>query len=509
MVHPHHAHQRKLLPNRGFQLGDVEQESRVAGEQHDRPAAPLGHRRADRVGQAGSEVTEILIPDHVARLGLRIGPLEDHRGAPVAHHDAVIGELVERLGGLHDEARRMYRRASARRLVGDPRQLRVIRLDQRVEAVGRRTRAVFQGLDELGDDAAQVTHQRDVDPAVDTDGRRVLLDEHPSAIRVVVCPMLGAPVVHGFTEFGTQRDTQIGFLHRLVGGRREQVGKGAVLQTWDERRSARGLDHRAGHQLGQFLDLLLGARGVHTVADQQHGALGRANQLHRLGHLAGARALVHQPVGRGLGCIPDTEFLEDHVRGELHIRRTGGTGHRPANRLVDDLVGLVGVLDGTAVLDRRREQAFLLHELDPAAADPAFGDPGPLPAEEDHRRVLHQRAHHGPGDVGHTRSQGPDAQTGPARHPGGRLGHEPGTELVVRRDHGPATRMRLGEHVHEVRVRNAEQRVHALGLEQVENALVDRYIHRHFLFIGSSSAERASCGALQGNRTENGSERRV
>ena len=37
------------------------------------------------------------------------------------------------------------------------------------------------------------------------------------------------------------------------------------------------------------------------------------------------------------------------------------------------------------------KSGFLLDELDAAAADPALGDAGALAAEEDDRRVLHER----------------------------------------------------------------------------------------------------------------------
>ena len=130
-----------------------------------------------------------------------------------------------------------------------------------------------------------------------------------------------------------------------------------------------------------------------------------------------------------------------------------------------------------AVLHRRGEKPFLLDELDAAAAHPPLGDARPLAAEEDHRRVLHESAHHRPGDVGHARAECADAQAGLTGHAGRRLGHEAGAQLVVRRNHRPATRIRLGEHVHEVRVGDAEQRVDALGLEEVEDAFVDRDTH--------------------------------
>jgi hypothetical protein len=115
--------------------------------------------------------------------------------------------------------------------------------------------------------------------------------------------------------------------------------------------------------------------------------------------------------------------------------------------------------------------------LDASAPDPALGDAGALAAEEDHRRVLHEGALDRSGDVGHARAERADAQAGLTRHARRRLGHESRAQFVMRRDHRPPAGIGLGEHVHEVRVRDAEQRVHALCLEEVEDALVDGDAH--------------------------------
>ena len=161
------------------------------------------------------------------------------------------------------------------------------------------------------------------------------------------------------------------------------------------------------------------------------------------------------------------------MRGVLDVGRTGRAGHGPADRLVDDLIGLVGVLDGGAVLHRRREEWFLTDELDAPAPDPALGDAGPLAAHENHRRVLHLRALNRPRDVRHAWTERANAQTRPARHSRRRLGHETRTEFVMRCDHRPPTSVGLGEHVHEVRVWDTEQSIHTFSLEQVEDAFVD------------------------------------
>src|SRR5246127_127597 len=63
------------------------------------------------------------------------------------------------------------------------------------------------------------------------------------------------------------------------------------------------------------------------------------------------------------------------------------------------------------------------------------------------------------------------------------------------RDHRPATRFRLEEHVHEVRVRDTEQRLHTLGLEQVENALIDGHTHSYNSFPVPISASTSAVWA--------------
>src|SRR6185437_4922334 len=281
MVDTHYAYQRKLQARSGFQLSYMEEKCRVTGQQHHRPLAALGDRGTDRIGQPRAEVAEVLVPDDVARLGLRVRPLENDGCPTVAHHDAVL-EFVERLGGLNDVACRMDRRTSRWRTFGKLREFRGIGLDQLLEVARRGARRVPQRLDELRHDTAQVADQWHVELAVDADGGRVLLDVDPFAVGIVACPMLGPAVVHGLPEFGSQRDAQVGFLDRLVGGRGEQVGECPVLQTLDVRRTPGGLDDRAGHQVGELLHRSTGARGVHAVAYQQDWALRFADQLRGL-----------------------------------------------------------------------------------------------------------------------------------------------------------------------------------------------------------------------------------
>ena len=204
-------------------------------------------------------MAEVLVPDHVARLGLRVGPLEDDGRAAVAHHDAVLGELVERLGRLDHVARRVHRRASTRRVLGELRQLVGVGLDQRSRGWPTAARGVSRSAStSCGTTPRRSPTSGTSNRPVDADGGRVLLDVHPFAVGIVAGPVLGPAVVHRLTEFGTQRDAQVGFLDCLVRGRGEQVRERPVLQPRDERRAAGGLDDRAGHQLGEFLDLAPG-----------------------------------------------------------------------------------------------------------------------------------------------------------------------------------------------------------------------------------------------------------
>src|SRR3546814_12268759 len=91
-----------------------------------------------------------------------------------------------------------------------------------------------------------------------------------------------------------------------------------------------------------------------------------------------------------------------------------------------------------APLHRVLEQRFLLDELDAAATDALLGDAGALAAEVDDRRVLDQRGHHRAGRQGDAGAERGDAQRRTAGHARIAFGHEPGRQLVVRRDDGPA-----------------------------------------------------------------------
>ena len=162
-------------------------------------------------------------------------------------------------GGLDDEPRRVHRRPARRCVLGELRQLRCVVLDPAVEVDRRLSRRIPQRVDQLRHHTAQVADQRDVDGTVDADGHRILFDQNPFALGVVLRPVPGLAVVARFAELSAERDAQIGLHHRLDGRRRESVGEGAVLETLDERGATGGLDYRALHELGQLPDRCTGA----------------------------------------------------------------------------------------------------------------------------------------------------------------------------------------------------------------------------------------------------------
>ena len=88
------------------------------------------------------------------------------------------------------------------------------------------------------------------------------------------------------------------------------------------------------------------------------------------------------------------------------------------------------------------------------------------------------RAHHGAGQVGDARSERADAKAGLSRHAGDRLRHEArriprgGVQRLFQPRFSAAC-----EHVNEVRVGDAEERLDALGFEELQDAFVDFYGH--------------------------------
>jgi hypothetical protein len=167
------------------------------------------------------------------------------------------------------------------------------------------------------------------------------------------------------------------------------------------------------------------------------------------------------------------QILLDHVGGVFDIDRSRRAGLRNPQRVADNLIRLVGVFDTGAVLHRVLKQPHLFDELNPAAADALFGHAGSLAAQKDDRGVFDPRAHHRTGRVGDAGAERSDAHGRPAGHARVGFGHKADRELVMGRDHVPTALLCFDEQMHEVRVGYAEQRVDALGLKQMQDALID------------------------------------
>lgn len=223
-----------------------------------------------------------------------------------------------------------------------------------------------------------------------------------------------------------------------------------------------------------------------------------ANELCGFGNLVDVRALIHQTITRRRQRLRHVQLFQDHMRGILDVGRPRSAGHRLADGFADDLVGLIGILDRGRIFHGILEQRHLLDELDAATAHSLLGHAGTLPAEEDDRRIFHQRALHGRSGIGNAGAEGADADGGFAGNARCRLRHEPCGRLVVRSDHRPAALLCFQEHVHEVRVRDAEERVDAFGFKELQDTLIDFYGH---LISPVNDCRRAQEGALTGTKS--------
>ena len=260
IVHADDADEWEVAARRGFKFRDVEHERAVRGDQHAGAGfaggGAVGQHGTRGVRQAGADMAKVLVPDHVMRFALRIGPLENDGGATVADHDAVFRKSLR---GFHDETRGVDRQVAVairlgERFLGELVQFGLAVFHEFGEAGGGRERRVLQGRDELRDDATQVTDQRHVDWAVDADGGGILFDINPLTDGFVLHPVAPAAVMHGLAELGAERQAKVGFRDGLDRGVGEDVLEGAVFQAFDVGGATGGLNDRAVHQQCEFLD---------------------------------------------------------------------------------------------------------------------------------------------------------------------------------------------------------------------------------------------------------------
>ena len=215
------------------------------------------------------------------------------------------------------------------------------------------------------------------------------------------------------------------------------------------------------------------------------GFLAARDQLGRLGDLRCAGPVIDQAVRtRAAGDLRHFELFQNDVRRILDVGRAGRCRHRTAEsprersrrsgrhirstRCTSPLASKSASWRTNWIRPRRTRRSVMRARWPPRKMTGEFSTLAHIIAPA-------RLATPGPSVPMHSARL--------AGHPRDSLGHETGTLFVVRRDHRPAARFRLKEHVYEVRVGNTEQRIDALGLEQVENALVNGHTHGQISLI--------------------------
>ena len=164
----------------------MKHERGIAGQQHHRAFAACRQRGPDRIGQTGPQMPEVLVPHHIARPRLRIGPGEDRDGAAIANHDPILGKGLR---GLYHKARRVDRHTAPGRPVGAAGAMLRLRRDPAPQLRRERARRGGHGLDQLGHDIAQVAEQRNINGAVYAESQRVALEIDPLAGGIARLPV--------------------------------------------------------------------------------------------------------------------------------------------------------------------------------------------------------------------------------------------------------------------------------------------------------------------------------
>ena len=294
---------------------------------------------------------------------------------------------------------------------------------------------VADRLDDLLDDESTVADDRHVGPAhlallgwidVDMDDLGFLRERIHAAGDAVV-------------EARTERDQQVGALHRRDGGRGAVHARHAEAQRVivGERaaRHERGDDGDLRH-LGEFAQCARRARLQHAAAHVQHGALGAQDQLRGfldhagvtldVGFVAGQRRL-HVGVTRP---VPRHRVLQD-VLGNVHERRARSAGRGQVECLADGERQVVCRHHEFVVLGDAARDAHRVALLEGIGAD---GRRGHLAGDRHHRDRVHvcvtQRRH----QVGGRRTARDHRDAGTTRDMRVALGHVAGTLFVTHED---------------------------------------------------------------------------
>ena len=350
----------------------------------------------------------------------------------------------------------------------------------------------------LLDHPAAVSLDPDVGPANLSELSRIDVDVDDFGIRGEAIELAGDPVI----EPGTQRDEQVGLLHRGDGGVVAVHARHAEAEVVAVRKRAashEGGDHRDLDHLGELHQRLCGPRLQHTATYVEDGSLrvsdhlrGLANQLpvplqHRFvaGQLhVGVRGDVPVHVRARVGWIDD-------VLGDVDKHRTRPAGSRDVERLVNDAGDVLGLGDQEVVLGDGHGDARRVALLERVRADRCVWD---LAGDAHHRDRVEERVAQRRDDVGGRRATRHNRHTGFAGGVGVALGHVAGTLFVANED---VTDRTVDDRVVDRQdgpARETEHDVDPLVLE----SLHEGFAAAHLLVVAHGLVPGCVCGRKRG-----------
>ncbi len=213
-------------------------------------------------------------------------------------------------------------------------------------------------------------------------------------------------------EAGADREDQVGFVHRVVGGAGAVHAEHAEPLLVRGREGAEAVEGAGDGEVavfGELADLVLGTGGEGAAADVEHGALGGregAGGLADLLHVALELRLVAGEVdGRVLADLVGDVGLGE-VGGDVDDDGAGTSGAGDVERLVDRLGDLGRVGDHPGVLDGRHGDAEDVGLLEAVGAEEVGAH---LAGDEDDGDGVHHRVHDRRDEVGGAGAGGAEA----------------------------------------------------------------------------------------------------
>ncbi|MNS35354.1 hypothetical protein D3C72_675090 [compost metagenome] len=213
----------------------------------------------------------------------------------------------------------------------------------------------------------------------------------------------------------------------------------------------------------------MGSRRKRPLPHQDDRRLGAFQQFHSTRRLDVAGALAHETIAiRGRGGREGQFGLHDAER-HLDIGRPRHPAHGATEGFVQDLVGLLGILDDADVFHTAFEQARLTQILHLSATHTLFIEALALSHDEDGGNILLGQIDGASRDIGHPRSLVDAQDARLAGQPVEAISHQGAALLMTRRNHAHAALFSRQEEVEEAGIGNAEDRIHALGLDEFCN----------------------------------------